>query len=189
MSALHPLSAAQLLDYALAELPADAAEPLEAHLFDCGACGARAHAVESLVRGSAALVRAGALHVVLTRSLLERLEQSGLRVRRYDVPPNGTAACGAGPADELVVLVLRTPPLDAPAREGLSAEWVASGGLASAGTVFERTEDVPTDGQALYIAAPGPWVRQMPPSLSRLRLLSGERELCSWTLDHQGLLP
>jgi hypothetical protein len=183
----HPLGSAQLLDYALGELPMDEADALEAHLFDCEPCGARAAGVEGLVRGTSALVRGGLLNVMLTRSLLERLERSGLRVRRYDVPPGGTVACGASPLDELVVLVLQLPPLSAQEREGLATEWVDPG--APGNGLIERTDEVPTDGHAVYLAAPGPFVRELPPNRTRVRLLSEERELCGWNLDHQGLLP
>ena len=183
----HPLGSAQLLDYALGELPADEADALEAHLFDCEPCGTRAAGVEALVRGTSALMRGGLLNVMLTRSLLERLEQSGLRVRRYDVPPGGTVACGASPLDELVVLVLRMPPLSVQEREGLRTEWVDPD--AAHGGLIERADDVPTDGLAVYLAGSGATVRGLPVKATRVRLLSQERELCSWTLDHQGVLP
>ena len=182
----HPLGSAQLLDYALGELPTDVADALEAHLFDCEPCGTRAAGVEALVRGTSALVRGGLLNVMLTRSLLERLERSGLRVRRYDVPPGGTVACGASPLDELVVLVLQMPPLSTQEREGLRTEWVDPD--AAHGGLIERADDVPNDGRAVYLAATGTLARALPVKATRVRLLSQERELCHWVLDHQGVL-
>ena len=139
------------------------------------------------MRGTAALVRGGLLNVMLTRSLLERLEQSGLRVRRYDVPPGGTVACGASPLDELVVLVLQMPPLSVQEREGLPrTEWVDPDAATEA--YIERADDVPTDGLGCTSPAPGRRCADFPKA-TRVRLLLQERELCDWTLDHQGVLP
>ena len=50
-------------------------------------------------------------------------------------------------------------------------------------------DEVPTDGRAVYLAASGALARALPVKATRVRLLSQERELCSWTLDHQGVLP
>ena len=184
MSAAHPLLPSQLLDYALGELSEAAADLLEAHLFDCAGCGARAAGVEALVRGTAALLRAGALGVLATETLVERLERDGLRVRRYDVPPGGTVACGATPHDDVVVLRLRSPPVPPEQRGALTAEWVGPDG-----TLFRREDEAPHDGEALYLTSPAPWVRAMPPNRSTVRLLADGEPLCEWILDHQGALP
>jgi hypothetical protein len=181
---LHPLPS-QLLDYALGELPAAEAEGLEAHLFDCEACGARAGGVTALMAGTASLVRRGEVDLVLTPSLRARLQEEGVAVRDYRIAPGGGVACGASPEDALVVVALEGPP------GGFPTPLACEMHLEATGALLGRVEDVPVapGAEVLLLGTAARTVRAMPPTRMRIRLLSGEKPVGEYLLDHQGLLP
>jgi hypothetical protein len=92
-----------LLDYLLGELPTDAAERLEEHLFECAACAADLDALDRLRAAVADAARAGGVAVVADQGLLDRLARDGLSRREYRIPAGGTVLCQAGPEDLVVV--------------------------------------------------------------------------------------
>lgn len=104
-----PLGLSELLAYWLAEIPEASAAHLESHLFACDACSARlarlAHLTGS-IRGEA---RDGRLSSVVSASFIQRLRDTGLRVREYRLHPGGSVNCTVAPEDDLVVAHLHAP--------------------------------------------------------------------------------
>ena len=101
------ISDESLLAYWLDETDAAATDSVETHLFTCGTCVARLEQLQSLHAGIAALGREGRVAGLVSRSLLNRLQRDGVRVRLYTVSPGETVPCAIFPDDDLVVTALR----------------------------------------------------------------------------------
>lgn len=98
-----------LLDYWLGDADAAgaSAESVEAHLFSCETCTARLEWLQTLQASIATLGRDGRVSGLVSRSLLNRLQRDGVRVRLYTVSPGETVPCAIFPGDDLVVTALR----------------------------------------------------------------------------------
>ncbi len=93
----------------LGELDAGAALRADEHLLGCAACAQRAQALVAIAHGVHDATRAGAVRAVAGDALLERLAASGLRLREYRVPWNGSVNCTVAPDDDVMVARLQAP--------------------------------------------------------------------------------
>jgi hypothetical protein len=98
-----PVDPAVLADYWLALLPAAEEEAIEAHLFECDACGDRLRGIIDIAEALRALARSGTLRVVLAEPFIRHAEETGRRVRRYDFEPGQTVPCTISADDDLLV--------------------------------------------------------------------------------------
>src|SRR5689334_14140652 len=92
-----------LLAYWLDELDADEAADVEAHLFECDACGARLRELLALRDAIRHEFLAGEVPSTVSGGFVRRLKGAGLRVREYSLAPGDSIACTAAPHDDLVV--------------------------------------------------------------------------------------
>src|SRR3954468_20917926 len=103
-----PISNGTLLAYWAHDLVNDdEGSRVEEHLFACGECSARLHALPALGIGLTALVRQGRVSGIVSRALLNRMQRDGLHVRMYTLTPGETVPCSVFPGDDLIVTALR----------------------------------------------------------------------------------
>jgi anti-sigma factor RsiW len=174
-----------LTDYAAGELPEAEAAAIEAHLFSCAECGARAAEFDALVRGIRLAVRSAEVGGFVTDAVLNRLAREGVRVRTFALAPGAIVPCAVWDDDELMVLRLRGD-------FGGAGEVTLSQRVG--GTEVNRaTSQVPAGahGEILY-ASPAAWVRQLPVVEVEVLLTARERgedrPIGSYTLVHEGSL-
>ena len=98
-----PVDPAVLADYWLALLPTGEEEAVEAHLFQCDACGDRLRGIIDLAEALRALARSGSLRVVLADEFVRHAEETGRRVRQYDFGPGQIVPCTIAADDDLLV--------------------------------------------------------------------------------------
>jgi len=103
VSCSHPIDAAVLADYWLADLADSEEAVVEEHLLGCDRCGARLREVIALAEGVRSLAREGRLRMVVSDAFLQRAREEGLRVREYAPPPGGSVACTVAAADDLLI--------------------------------------------------------------------------------------
>lgn len=104
-----PTPLADLLAWWLGEADEASRLRLEDHLFDCGACAARLEGLVRLAAGIRSEFREGRLGTVLTAASVDRIKESGMRVREYRLQPGESVNCTVAPDDDLVVAHLRAP--------------------------------------------------------------------------------
>jgi anti-sigma factor RsiW len=104
-----PVPFAALLDYWLGDLDAAREEAIERHLFGCGECCAGLERIAELAGGIRALLRRGEIAAAVTPAFVEALRDSGVRLREYGVPRNGSVHCTVAPDDDLLVARLQAP--------------------------------------------------------------------------------
>lgn len=178
----RPIALATLLEYWLGELDEAREGPLEEHLLGCGDCSANLQSLVDIAGGVRAVVRAGAMHAVLTGAFVERLAAQGLRLREYRVPPNGSVHCTVAPDDDLLITRLTAP------LAGIERLDVESSG--GEGADPERMRDVPFDAAAgeVVLAMRMERMRALPESTVRIRLVavapSGEQLVGEYTFNH-----
>jgi anti-sigma factor RsiW len=177
-----PLATELLVDYWLGELDAAGASRVERHLLGCDACAAAAQAIADLAAGIRAQVARGLLRGVVSEGFIERAAASGIQVRVYTVPRDGSVNCTIAPDDALLVARLAAP-LDGLERVDL----VMSDSL---GQGIERAHDIPFDpaAGAVVLASRAVDVRALPAHRASMRLLgvdaAGERLLGEYRFNH-----
>ncbi|MCC6620726.1 MAG: hypothetical protein IT385_05700 [Deltaproteobacteria bacterium] len=154
MTCPSPLPLAALVDYrARADDPA-AAAAVEDHVFACDACAARLAALAALADAVASIARAGALGLIATESLLDRLRADGRALRVYRVAPGGHVPCTVKPLDDLVISWLE---VDAPPGATVTLDLLAGG------QPLVHLDDCPLDHTrgALLVATPAAVLRPL----------------------------
>ena len=179
-----PIPDDELLDYWIHAVDAAAADRIEEHVFSCDACTARLEAMTALGAGLAALVRRGRVSGVVSRTLLNRLQRDGVRVRLFSLSPGECLPCAAFPGDDLLVIALRA--------ELRGTDMVDLAVIAPDGTAMDEMFNVPVGDEDVEIlwATPGDRVRQIPTSRLRLTLrapAAGGAVLAEYELDHTAL--
>jgi hypothetical protein len=174
-----PLPAEQLIEYWFNEsAPTDAL--VEEHLMGCASCSARLQQLAALSAGTKALVASGDFGAVLTGSFVTRLQEAGLQVREYRVPPGGSVACTIAPQDDVVVSRLSAPLHGV---ERLDLVIHLPGGQA-------RLKDVPFNSESgEVIFAPGAaYLRSLDVMSQRMELVAvagtHERVVGEYTFNH-----
>jgi anti-sigma factor RsiW len=178
------LGLADLSDYAAGDLPDNEAGAIEEHLFSCAACGARAAAIDALVRAIGPAVRSAEVGGFVTDAVLNRMARDGVRVRTFTVSPGAIVPCAVWDDDEVLALRLRAD--FAGATEVTMSQRVA-------GTeVVRATGEVATSQAEVVHLLPASWVRQLPVVRVEVVLTThdggAEREIGSYTLLHGGSL-
>jgi hypothetical protein len=179
------IALADLTDYAAGELPEADAAALEAHLFSCADCAARAADFDALLCAIPRAVCSAEVGGLVTDDVLNRLARDGVRVRTFTLAPGAVVPCAVWDDDELMVLRLR-------ADFGGASDFTLSQSVA--GTEVGRTTGqiaAGSHGEIAY-AEPAARVRELPPANLEILLTvheSGEeRPVGRYTLVHGGAL-
>ncbi|GIK88225.1 MAG: hypothetical protein BroJett026_37060 [Betaproteobacteria bacterium] len=166
----------------LGDLDADAALRADEHLLGCATCAQRAEALVAIAHGVRDAMRVGAVRAVAGDALLERLAASGLRLREYRVPWNGSVNCTVAPDDDVMVARLQAPLAGVTRLDAVVTRSVD-------GTP-ERLRDLPFDpdaGEVVLIPPIAP-IRALGRSTSRIELVAqaddGWRPLGTYTFEH-----
>lgn len=176
-----PISEATLLDYWAGDGAADQTARVEAHVFECGDCTARLERLASLGAGLAEVVRLGRVSGIVSRTLVNRMQRDGLRVRLYAVSPGETMPCAVFPADDLVVAALRAD------FSGVDGAMLSVRGPDN--STMSEFDDIPvstSEGDVLW-ALPGAVAQQFPSMRLQLTLTSTGTEravLGEYVLEH-----
>jgi hypothetical protein len=176
--------ATTLVEYWLGELAGAAETTFEEHLLGCAECTARLGSIVQLGAGIRHATREGHLHAILPAPFIERLKQSGVRVREYRLQPGGSVMCTVTPQDDLVVAHLHAPLHDVQ-RLDFDFHDLTAG-------FRNRMEDVPFDSAADEVVyAPNvSQLRQITSATQRVKLIavgsSGERLIGEYTFNHTG---
>lgn len=178
-----PVSDDDLLDYWTGATAERDAAAIEEHLFSCADCAVRLDSMASFGAGLSTLVRRGRVSGILSRSLLNRIQRDGVRVRVYSLSPGERVPCAAFPGDELLVVALRADFTQTDA-VALSVDGVGDG-IGHIGGVPVSRED----NEVLW-ATPADSIRQLPSSHVHLTLTSetrGGEVLARYELDHTAI--
>jgi hypothetical protein len=168
--------------WVLDELEDSDAEQVEEHLFVCGSCNRTARILLELRDAIPVVARTGRVRLALTRALLQRIDEDGLPVRRYDISPGDTVPCAAD-AEQVYSITRTRADLEGVSR--VDVELLAPGGF-----LIDRLEDVPFDARlgAVVFAERGDSVRAWPTMTFHIRLIghdaSGTRELGVYGMSH-----
>jgi len=182
-----PIADGTLLDYWARDLKdGDETDRVEEHLFACGECSARLDRLAAYGSGLAALVSQGRVSGIVSRSLLNRLQRDGVRVRLFSLVPGETVPCAVFPGDDLVVTSLRA---DFSGVDAVSLSVTGPGD-----SPFGEYDDVPVSGPGGEVlwATPAALVQQMPSMRLQLTLTSTaatRAELGQYVLEHSSLRP
>ena len=177
-----PIAEQTLVDYWTRDLAdSDAIDDIEEHLFACGECSTRLQRIAELGTGIARLVREGRLSGIVSRSVLNRLQRDGFRVRMFSLLPGETVPCAVFPGDDLVVTSLRAD------FAGVDAMTLSVTGPGH--SPFAQIDDVPVPGPGdeLLWATPASVVQQLPSIRLELTLASADAartELARYVLEH-----
>jgi hypothetical protein len=177
-----PLAWDTLLAYWLGELEPDSEARTEEHFLGCARCSRRLEQLAALAREVRAVTRNSGVSVIINDPFVRRLKESGLQVREYRVPLNGSVNCTVAPEDDFVVARLEAP-LD-------EAERVDILYVDSDGRPEMRQEDVPfiAESGGVLFSTRIDALRALPATTLRLRLLdvdnNGERTLGEYTFNH-----
>lgn len=182
MNCRSPLDWDSLLAYWLGELDADSAVRTEEHYLGCASCSRRLEQLASLAHGVRAAAGNSGVNMIVTGPFVRRLADSGLKVREYRVPRNGSVNCTVTADDDVVVARLEAP-LDDVARLDLVT-------LGSNGEAMLRQEDIPFTAASggVVVSTRIATLRALPATTLRMRLLAvdshGDRALGDYTFNH-----
>ncbi len=183
-----PIEAAVLMDYWLADLPAEAESVVEEHLLACDVCGDRLHETITLAEGLRALARSGSLQVIVSDQFLQHAVETGLRLREYAPLPGGSIQCTVTVDDDLLVARLAVGVITA---EQVDLSWCDPRGVE-----HQRMTDIPiqVEGGAVICQQSIVWAKQSPTTTMIARLLAvdgngDERVLGEYTFHHTRTIP
>jgi hypothetical protein len=178
------LSPDDLADYWTPDVPPDAVERIEAHVFACGACAQQLAAARETIDGLCAAVRRGQVQAIVTDAVLNRLARDGTRMRTFTVGPGDVVPCAVWAGDQVIVTRMQGN------FSGLDRVTVVTD---VDGREFARQADVPVGPEAteLISALPAEQLRQLPQARVRLRIFGGaaaEALVGEYILEHGGTL-
>jgi hypothetical protein len=177
-----PLTLEQLLDYLHDELDAESEQKADEHLLACDRCSQLLGEIVAMAEGVRRIVGSGGVDAVLTRSFLERLKSSGVRVREYELAASAEVLCTITPDDDLVVARLHAPLGDVERLDVLVEN--------PEGYDPDRLEDVPFDPAAgeIVLAPQSAALRSLGDAVQHVQLVAvddtGERLLGTYTFNH-----
>jgi len=179
-----PVSDDDLLEYWILAIDGSDAERMEDHLFSCADCAARLDAMASVGTGLRTLVKRGRVSGIISRSLLNRMQRDGVRVRQYSLEPGERVPCAAFPDDDLLVISMHA--------EFAGVETVTLSVTGPDDELIGRIAGVAVSSEDLEIlwATPGDIIRQLPSTRVRLRVTSdapGDKTIAEYELDHTAL--
>jgi anti-sigma factor RsiW len=168
---------ADLTDYAAGDLGEVETAAVEAHLFTCDTCGARAAEFDALARAIPHAMRSADVGGFVTDAVLNQLAREGVRVRSFALTPGALVPCAVWEDDELMALRLR-----------------GDFGDATAFTLLERvagSELARVTGEVIY-AMPAASIRHLPIVDVDILLMANDgdtqRTVGRYTLAHGGAL-
>jgi anti-sigma factor RsiW len=183
-----PIDSAVLSDYWLALLPAAEEEAVEAHLFECDACGDRLRGTIEMAEALRALARSGALRVVVGENFIRHAEETGRRVRQYDFAHGATVPCTVSAEDDLLVARLA---VDLSGAERVDLSFRDAQGVERA-----RMNDIPvrTNARHIIFQESATFAKAAPSSSMIARLLAvgadgEERLLGEYIFQHTRTIP
>lgn len=167
----------RIIALVLGELPEPEADAVDEHLLGCAACSAYADWLAALGDGVRRLARDGRMELVATVSVAGRLDADGLSMRRYHLRPGEVVPCSI--SDETYNLVQLDVDLTGAGR--VDSELRGPGGV-----LMSRHEDIPYDPSSgsVFVVARGDQIRRSPSLRMTIRLVSGDRVLGEYGLDH-----
>ena len=186
----HPIDAAVLADYWLAELAGAEEVAVEEHLLDCDRCGQRLREVIALAEGVRNLAREGSLQMIVSDAFLKRAAEEGLRVRQYAPPPGGSVQCTVTAEDDILVARLAADLSGAKRVDLLICD--------EHGVEQRRLPDIPVDSRISSVALQEsiPFWKAAPSATVIVRLVAlneaeagGERLLGEYTFNHTRSMP
>jgi len=184
---LAPIPDETLLDYWARDLPdGDEMHRVEEHLFACGDCSARLEHLAALGTGLAVLAREGRVSGMVSRTLINKLQRDGVRVRMYSLSPGETVPCAVFPGDDLIVACLRA--------DFSGVETVTLSVTGPGGSALARYDDVPVlqaSGEVFWVN-PAARIQQMPTMRLELSLASADAsrtEIGTYVLEHSASTP
>ena len=181
MTCRAPIPFMALAEYWFGDLEPRREAEVEEQMFACGHCSARLAELVALGKGVRGAFRRGALRVVITPAMLEKMRSEGLRLREYPVPSGGRVQCTIAADDDFVVSRLAAPLAGIERLDLVQSE----------GGAELRFDDVPFDpaaGEVLFLP-PAAVLKRAPAHVLRLRLVAHqegrERVLGEYTFDHK----
>jgi len=179
------LALADLTDYTAGELSATEAAAMEAHLFSCADCAARAAELDALVRAIPPAVRSAEVGGFVTDDVLNTLARQGVHVRTFVLSPGAVVPCAVWEGDEVMAVRMR-------GNFG-EADEVTMSQRVDGQEVVRATGHVTASspGEIIYTLSAA-WVRQLPVVNVEVVLTTNsegqERTIGSYTLVHGGSL-
>lgn len=177
-----PIDFVTLIEYWFGELSRDDETQVEEHFLGCAHCTERLEELAELASGIRAAFRRGIVRAVISKSLLDKMKNEGLRLREYQVSPGGSVRCTISATDDVVVGRLQVPRSDA-ARVDLVR-------LNERGEIGFHLRDIPFDptaGEVLFCPSAAA-LKKMPAHTDRIQLLavdeSGEHLIADYTFVH-----
>lgn len=149
------LGLAELTDYAAGELGDTEAAEIEAHLFACAACAARAAELDAVVRAIPSAVRTAGVGGFVTDAVLNQLSRQGVHMRTFALFPGAVVPCAVWDDDELMVLRLRGD-------FGSATEFTLSERVGAADLLRVTGQVVPSSYGELIYAMPAASIRHLP---------------------------
>ena len=182
-----PIDVAVLVDYWRAALEPAQEEAVEAHLFNCDACGDRLRQMIALVDSLSDLARSGTLRMILGTEFAAHATGEGRQVREYVANPGDSVQCTVSADDDFLVARL-VADLSGAERVDLS--------VSLAGVEIDRMQDVPMNeaaGAVVYQESID-FAKTAPSNSMQMRLLAidaagGERLLGEYTFHHTRTIP
>jgi hypothetical protein len=178
----NPVGLTALLAYWLGELEEPREAEIEQHFLGCAACSGELAELAALADGTRSCVREGSFRAVVTPLFAERLAASGLHLREYRVPRNGSVNCFVSPQDDIAIARLDVPLAGVRRLDFLLSE--------REGGAEDRIEDMPFDASVdqVIVIPRTDRLREMPTHTSRIRAVAvdddGERVLGHYTFHH-----
>lgn len=172
---------ARLLGYWLDELDATDTAEVEDQLFACDACAARLRELLELRDGVKQALAGGRFATAVTTAFVDKLRNSGARLREYTVEPGGSVLCTIAPQDDFVISHLQAP-LEGVRQIDLIFE--------DEGREFRSTH-LPFDASTgeVTVIPPVALLRSLKVATQRMRLLavtpSSERVIGEYTFNHR----
>ncbi len=170
-----------LLAYWLDELGDEEAADVEEHLFGCDRCTARLRELLALRDSVRRALPESQFGIAVTAGFVQRLKESGLRIREYQPEAGGSVMCTIAPDDDFVVSRLRAPLAEV---RQLDLVWEDGG-------MQYRSVHVPFDSvhnEVTFIPSVA-MLRSLGAATQRARLLAvtldSERVIAEYTFNHR----
>jgi hypothetical protein len=171
-----------LLAYWLGETDTAQTDAIDLHLLGCEPCGRTLDELVALGDAVRDAFDRGLVHAFVCASFVQRLVDSGRRVREYRLAHNGSVNCSAAPEDEVLVARLQAPLADVRRVDAIVRLSIVDAEY--------RAEDIPFDaasGEILMVPKIA-IVRELPAHVATVRLFAHaaghERLLGEYRLNH-----
>jgi hypothetical protein len=100
------LKSADFADYLAGDLSVVREAAIETHFFDCAVCAESLDVLDRVCQDLIIVLRHAATPASITRAALDRISQSGAKLRRHVLAPGDAITCCAPPDDDFLVIEL-----------------------------------------------------------------------------------